>query len=87
MHHLPPSIKSCMLLKSLWSPSIRKMCFRGIPAAVHAATAASNEPDCVIRNFVPAVFRAWDISSTLYAGEAPFTRAPADRCQASILKL
>lgn len=32
-------------------------------------------------NFVLAVFRAWDISSMLYAGEAPFTRAPTENGQ------
>jgi hypothetical protein len=48
-----------------------------LPTALHASTAASMDPGRVKRNLVPAVFNACDISSTLYAGEAPLTQPPA----------
>jgi hypothetical protein len=50
----------------------------GIPAFFAAGIATSIDEGTVIKNFALAVLRAYVISSTLYAGDAPDMMPPAD---------
>ena len=58
-------------------PSIKKMRDNGIRAFFAASVAILIESGTVKRNFASATLRAWVISSTPYAGDAPHILPPA----------
>ena len=58
-------------------PSSRRTFAREMPAFSAAEKATDRAVGRVMRIFDLAVFNAWPISSTPYAGDAPLTRPPA----------
>jgi hypothetical protein len=76
LYDLPIAIRSCTVEYPSNFPSSRNRFDLGRLTELAAAVATSIEDGAVNRNLESAVLIAYDISSTLYAGEAPEIFAP-----------